>query len=101
MKNSVFVNKKNKNIRKSQNIFIWLLAIILLVASCEIYRINGRLSTNESDFSGFSGLKVNISGNPALFSAQVQISSVSGSAILAAAEDIVEMIFNFSLMKMA
>ncbi|MBN1975122.1 MAG: EpsI family protein [Sedimentisphaerales bacterium] len=59
------------------------------------YIINGRLSTNEKGFRGFSGRKFNFTGNPARYAAQVQISSVSENAILVAAKDLTELMLNF------
>lgn len=51
------------------------------------YVLNGQITLNESDFSGFLGRRPNLSGDPARYVAQVQISSnLEHSARIAAAE---------------
>ncbi len=51
------------------------------------YVLNGQITLNERDFSGFWGRRPNLSGDPARYVAQVQISStLEHSARSAAAE---------------
>ena len=59
------------------------------------YVVNGRLSTDQSGFRGFSGRKFNFLKNPARYVAQVQISSTNENSIQAAAKDMTELILDF------
>jgi hypothetical protein len=60
------------------------------VVVLNFYVLNGEVTLHERDFSGFFGRRPNISGNPAQYVAQVQISSVvehSARALAAALTD--------------
>ena len=59
------------------------------------YVLNSQITTNENDFSGFWGRRPNISGDPARYVAQVQISSVLENSIREAAKDMIEQILDF------
>lgn len=59
------------------------------------YILNGQIRLDERDFSGFWGRTPNISGNPARYVAQVQISSVSEQWARLAARDLVDTILTF------
>ena len=59
------------------------------------YVVNGKLSTNQSGFTGFSGRKINLTKNPARYVAQIQISSMMESSIRTAAEDMADLILDF------
>jgi hypothetical protein len=59
------------------------------------YILNGRITANEKDFSGFLGRRPNIAGDPARYVAQVQISSVLENSIRAAAADMTDLILDF------
>jgi hypothetical protein len=59
------------------------------------YILNGQITTDESDFSGPFGRRPNISGNPARYVAQVQISSVLENSIREAAKDTTDLILDF------
>lgn len=61
------------------------------------YILNGRITTDEWDFSGPLGRRPNIAGDPARYVAQVQISSVLENSIRTAAKDMTELILNFFL----
>ncbi len=52
--------------------------------------VNGHLSTDQSSFKGLSGRKFNLSGNPARYATQIQISSMSEDMILKAAENMTD-----------
>ncbi len=57
------------------------------VVVVNFYVLNGQITLNERDFSGFWGRRPNLSGNPARYVAQVQISSnLEHSARTAAAQ---------------
>jgi len=64
-----------------------------IVAS--FYILNGRITSDESNFSGPLGRRPNIAGDPARYVAQVQISSVLENSIRTAAEEITELILDF------
>ena len=59
------------------------------------YIINGKASNDENAFSGMAWRTPNIEGDIAYYVAQIQISSILESAVLAAASDLSESIFTF------
>ncbi len=59
------------------------------------YVLNGQITLRERDFSGILDRTPNISGNPARYVAQVQISSVSEPWATLAAQDLVDTILTF------
>jgi len=59
------------------------------------YILNGRITTDESEFRGLFGRRPNIEGDPARYVAQVQITSTAEHPILQAAQDFSEMILDF------
>jgi hypothetical protein len=59
------------------------------------YVLNGQITLRERDFSGVFDRTPNISGNPARYVAQVQISSTSESWARLAARDLVDTILTF------
>jgi len=59
------------------------------------YVLNGQITTEEKDFSGFLGRRPNIAGDPARYVAQVQISSVLENSIRTAAKDMTDLILDF------
>jgi len=59
------------------------------------YVLNGQITLRERDFSGVFDRTPNISGNPARYVAQVQISSVSENSARLAARDLVDTILTF------
>lgn len=59
-------------------------------AVLSFYVVNGQLTCDESVFSGVGWRTPNISGDPAYYVAQVQISSVLENSVRAATEDIAE-----------
>ncbi len=59
------------------------------------YVLNGQITLRERDFAGIFGRTPNISGNPARYVAQVQISSVSEQLARLAARDMVDTILTF------
>ena len=59
------------------------------------YILNGQITANEKDFSGFLGRRPNIAGDPARYVAQVQISSVLENSIRTAAKDMTDLILDF------
>jgi EpsI family protein len=59
------------------------------------YILNGKIITEERDFSGLLGRRLNIAGNPARYVAQVQISSVLENSIRQAAKDMTDWILDF------
>ncbi len=56
--------------------------------------VNGRLVTSQSSFSGILHRGFNLTRNPARYAAQVQISSVSESSVMALAKDVAERILD-------
>jgi len=60
-----------------------------------LYVVNGQVVTNESAFSGMMGRNPNLSGDPARYVAQVQISSLFENAVRRAAADMVDVILEF------
>lgn len=59
------------------------------------YIVNGQLTSDERVFSGVGWRTPNIAGNPALYVAQVQISSVLMHSVRTVAEDMAELILDF------
>jgi len=59
------------------------------------YILNGQITTDERTFSSPLGRRPNISGDPARYVAQVQISSVLENSIRAAAQEITDLILDF------
>ena len=59
------------------------------------YILNGQLTADEKDFSGFGWRTPNITGNPARYIAQVQISSVLEDSVRKAAEDMADLMLDF------
>ena len=59
------------------------------------YIVNGRITDDEHVFSGLGWRTPNIAGDPARYVAQVQISSVSESAVRSAASDLTEELLRF------
>jgi hypothetical protein len=59
------------------------------------YVLNGRITTNENEFSGLLGRRPNIAGDPARYVAQVQISSVLENSVRKTAEDITDLVLDF------
>ena len=59
------------------------------------YIVNGRLTDDESVFSGYGWRTPNVEGNAARYVAQIQISSVLENSVQAAAKDMTELILNF------
>jgi hypothetical protein len=59
------------------------------------YIANGRITTDESVFSGLGWRTPNIAGDPARYAAQVQISSVLENSVRQAATDMTELILSF------
>ena len=59
------------------------------------YIVNGQITTDESVFSGLGLRTPNISGDPARYAAQVQISSIMENTIRLACKEMVELIIVF------
>lgn len=59
------------------------------------YVVNGEIFTSEDSFSSFMGRKPNISGDPAQYVAQVQVSSAVESSVRAAAVDLVDTVLQY------
>ncbi len=59
------------------------------------YIVNGKLTSDESVFSGVGWRTPNIAGNPARYVAQIQASSILEHSIREAIEDMGEIIFDF------
>lgn len=59
------------------------------------YVLNGRITSDESSFSGVGWKSPNIAGDPARYVAQVQISSVLENSVRAVARDITGSILKF------
>jgi hypothetical protein len=64
------------------------------VVVLSFYVVNGRLATDQKAFSGLMGRNPNISGDPAKYVAQVQISSVLENPIRLAAKDMIDPILD-------
>jgi hypothetical protein len=65
------------------------------VVVLSFYIRNGRIITDESDFSGVFGRKPNMARDPSRYVAQVQISSVLESSVRKAARDIIDHAVDF------
>jgi hypothetical protein len=65
------------------------------VSVLSFYVLDGQPTADERDFSGILDRRPNISGNPARYVAQVQISSVSEEVTTRAAQDLVDTILTF------
>jgi hypothetical protein len=63
-------------------------------AVLSFYVVNGKLTRDESVFSGVGWRTPNISGDPAHYVAQVQVSSVLENSVRAATEDIAGAVFD-------
>lgn len=59
------------------------------------YVLNGRLTSNEKDFSGLWGRRINIAGDLAQYVAQIQISSVLENSVRLMAKDIVDLVLDY------
>lgn len=59
------------------------------------YVLNGKLTVDEDDFSGPLGRRPNISGDPARYVAQIQISSVIENSVRTMAKDITDLVLDF------
>ncbi len=59
------------------------------------YVLNGQITLRERDFSGFLGRRPNISGDPARYVAQVQVSSVLENSARVAASDLADTLLAF------
>ena len=59
------------------------------------YILNGQITLSENDFSGLLGRRPNVSGDPARYVAQVQISSVYENSIRTAAAQMADTILAF------
>ncbi len=59
------------------------------------YLLNGRVTLNERDFSDLWGRRLNLSGDPARYVAQVQVSSVLEQSGRAAISSLVDTVFAF------
>lgn len=65
------------------------------VSVLSFYILNGEITLRERDFSGIFDRTPNLSGNPARYVAQVQISSASEQSARLAARDLVDTILTF------
>jgi EpsI family protein len=65
------------------------------VVVLSFYIVNGQPTAKEEDFSGMMGRDPNISGDPAKYVAQVQISSPYENSILKAAADLSDVILDY------
>ena len=65
------------------------------VVVLNFYVLNGQITTEESGFSSPWGRRPNISGDPARYVAQIQISSVLENSVHTMAKDLVEMILAY------
>jgi hypothetical protein len=59
------------------------------------YILDGRLTLDEDDFSGPFGRSPNVSGDPARYVAQIQISSVLENSIRMMAKDMTDLVLDF------
>ena len=57
--------------------------------------LNGRVTTNEQEFSGLLGRRPNIEGDPARYVANVQIRSMLENSVKQAAADMIETVMDF------
>jgi EpsI family protein len=65
------------------------------VVVLSFYVVNGQIATNERAWSGLMGRAPNISGDPAKYVAQVQISSALETSIRRAASDVADLILDY------
>ncbi|MCP4450303.1 MAG: exosortase-associated EpsI family protein [Planctomycetes bacterium] len=65
------------------------------VVILNFYVVNGRVLTDEGQFTGLIGRRPNIGGKEAKYVAQIQISAVYESNVLEAARDMVDTLFNW------
>lgn len=65
------------------------------VVVLSFYILNGRITTNEDDFSNLFGRRPNIAGDPAYYVAQVQISSVLENSVHSITKSITDLIMDF------
>ncbi len=65
------------------------------VTALTFYVLNGQITLTERDFSGFLGRRPNISGDPARYVAQVQVSSVLENSARVAARDLADTFLAF------
>ncbi len=65
------------------------------VVVLNFYILNGRPTSNEKDFSGPFGRKLNIAGDLAQYVAQVQISSKLENSVRMMAKDVVDLILDY------
>lgn len=59
------------------------------------YIVNGQLTADESVFTGLGWRTPNLAGDPARYVAQIQISSVLESSVIAAVEDTVDLLLDY------
>lgn len=59
------------------------------------YVLNGQVTRSESDFANFLGRRPNLSGDPARYVAQIQLSSVLEYSVRAAAHEMADTILSF------
>jgi hypothetical protein len=65
------------------------------VVVLSFYVLNGRITLTERDFSGFWGRRPNVSGNPARYVAQVQVSSILEHSARAGAAQMADIVLAF------
>jgi hypothetical protein len=65
------------------------------VVILNFYVVNGRVLTDENEFSGLMGRRPNIGGKEAQYVSQIQISSTYESHVLEAAHDMVDMLLEW------
>lgn len=92
---SSFITKQDKNVNCLIHRFHKPQPSYAEITVLNFYVVNGKLSTDQSGFSGFSGRKFNLAQNPARYVAQVQISSLTENSIRAAAKEMTELILDF------
>jgi len=60
-----------------------------------LYVVNGQMVTEEKSFSGMMGRSPNISGDPARYVAQIQISSLYENSVRRAAAEMVDVVLDY------
>jgi len=65
------------------------------VVVLSFYVLNGQITLTERDFAGFFGRRPNLSGDPARYVAQVQVSSILENSTRVAAGDLVDTLLAF------
>ncbi len=65
------------------------------VVVLSFYVLNGQITLTERDFAGFVGRRPNLSGDPARYVAQIQVSSVLENCVRLAASDLVDTLLAF------